>query len=491
MDTINELMEQSHVTFGTSGARGLVTQMTDKICYSYTLGFIQHLLQSKQMNGAKQIAIGGDLRPSTPTIMKACSKAIRDSGFDVINCGLLAAPALALFGIKETIPTIMVTGSHIPDDRNGIKFNSPRGEILKSDEQQIRTQQISIADGLFDSDGKFVTDEFVLPAENEQAQKSYIQRYLDFFPAQALSGLRIGIYQHSGVARDQLLELVEKLGATAICLGRSEHFIPVDTEAIREEDIKLAKQWVTEFQLDAIISTDGDADRPLISDEQGNWFRGDIAGILCAQYLGINAIATPVSCNTAVEKCQLFKQVSRTRIGSPYVISAMNQLLNEAVNSVAGYEANGGFLLASDISKDSRPLSKLPTRDAVIVLLALIHQAKQKQQSLSSLSNNLPQRFTYSDRLKDFPQSKSQKILQRYDDSTTAANNIQADFSEINAQLVNIDDTDGIRFSFDNDEIMHLRPSGNAPEFRCYTEAESMQKAKALNHYCLNILKKL
>jgi len=492
METINELMEQSRVGFGTSGARGLVTQMTDRICYSYTLGFIQHLIQSKQMNGAKQIAIGGDLRPSTPDIMKACSKAIADSGFDVINCGLLASPAIALYGLKEEIPTIMVTGSHIPDDRNGIKFNTPRGEILKSDERQIRTQHIVIPDGLFDSEGKFITNRFVMPEENSAAQKNYISRYLDFFPERALQDLRIGVYQHSGVARDQLTEIVTQLGAKAIPLARSEQFIPVDTEAIRAEDIRLAKEWVQEHRLDAIISTDGDADRPLISDEKGEWFRGDIAGILCAQYLGIDAIATPVSCNTALEKSQLFKHIERTRIGSPYVISGMLKLLeNNDVENIGGYEANGGFLLANDISNRNGNLAKLPTRDAVIVLLALIHQAKQNNQTLSSLANSLPQRFTYSDRLKDFPQSQSQAILQRYGDKETAGNLFQADFPKLNAEVLSIDDTDGIRFTLASQEIVHFRPSGNAPEFRCYTEADSMQQAEQLNRYCLEQLKNL
>lgn len=490
MHTINELMEQSLVGFGTSGARGLVSQMSDRICYSYTLGFIQHLKQSKQLNKAKQIAIGGDLRPSTPQIMYACSKAIVDSGFDVINCGQLGSPALALYGIQQSIPTIMVTGSHIPDDRNGIKFNTPLGEILKSDESQIRAQQIVIPEGLFDIQGQFIRNHFSMPEVDYSAQQSYIQRYLDFFPKNALQNLRIGIYQHSGVARDHIHEIVEKLGAEAILLGRSEQFIPVDTEAIRAEDVRLAKEWTAEFQLDAIISTDGDADRPLIGDENGEWFRGDIAGIICAQFLNIDAIATPVSCNTALEKSQQFKSVKRTRIGSPYVISGMIELLAEGNQRVAGYEANGGFLLANDIEWEGRKLAQLPTRDAVIVLLGLIMQAKMNQQSLSVLANSLPQRFTHSDRLKDFPQTQSQKILSRYADKDGAVR-FESDFVQLSAQVLSIDQTDGIRFALTNEEIIHFRPSGNAPEFRCYTEANSVARAKELNDYCLQRLKEL
>ncbi len=57
-----------------------------------------------------------------------------------------------------------------------------------------------------------------------------------------------------------------------------------------------------------------------------SWMRGDMVGLLCAQYLQAQAVATPVSCNTAIEKSNQFAKVTRTRIGSPYVIEAMQQM---------------------------------------------------------------------------------------------------------------------------------------------------------------------
>jgi phosphomannomutase len=89
----------------------------------------------------------------------------------------------------------------------------------------------------------------------------------------------------------------------------------------------------------------------LVSDEQGEWLRGDVAGILVARFLQIDAVVTPVSSNSAVEKCAIFAQVVRTRIGSPYVISAMQAIKN--AQHIAGYEANGGFLLHTPVSTTS------------------------------------------------------------------------------------------------------------------------------------------
>ena len=102
------------------------------------------------------------------------------------------------------------------------------------------------------------------------------------------------------MSSDCLKLILERLGASVTSLGRSDQFVSVDTEAIRPEDIQLAKDWAVEFDFDCIISTDGDGDRPLISDERGNWLRGDVAGILCASYLNADHVVTPISSNSAV-----------------------------------------------------------------------------------------------------------------------------------------------------------------------------------------------
>ena len=203
-------------------------------------------------------------------------------------------------------------------------------------------------------------------------------RYLNFFEHDALRGLRVGVYQHSAVGRDVLVKILSHLGAEVTPLGRSEKFIPVDTEAIRPEDVQLARDWAATGKFDAIVSADGDSDRPLVSDEHGNWLRGDIAGILCAKFLEADSVSTPVSCNTAVEKCGWFREIRRTRIGSPFVVASMMEATAAGAKRVVGYEANGGFLLNSDIETAGKRLRALPTRDAVIVMLGILLLAKQR-----------------------------------------------------------------------------------------------------------------
>ncbi|MEN8180185.1 MAG: phosphomannomutase [Pseudomonadota bacterium] len=484
---ISDLMQKSGVQFGTSGVRGPVTAMTDEICWTYTTGFLKYLEKQHHLNRGDIVGIAGDLRNSTDRIMRAVAAAISDLGFTPVNYGKIPSPAIALYGLHKTIPTIMVTGSHIPDDRNGIKFNKAEGEILKADEQQIRDALVEIPDARFNQDGRLIVD-FDLPELNDEARQHYINRFIDFFPNGCLAGRHIGLYEHSSVARDCLKTILTELGAKVTSLGRSDTFVSVDTEAIRPEDVELAAQWAKQNSFDCIISTDGDGDRPLVSDEKGNWLRGDVAGILCAKYLGAEIVVTPVSSNTAVEKSEFFMEVIRTRIGSPYVIDAMNQAAG--TGTVVGYEANGGFLQANEILVSGNTLSSLPTRDATIVPLCILMLAQQEQTTISGLLKQLPKRFTASDRLKDFPSELSHSILNKLitGDSRKDQDAIASLFSQIAGQPASVDATDGVRITFDNNDIIHLRPSGNAPELRCYNEAETEERAQQLNRACIKLM---
>lgn len=465
-----DVASQSGVAFGTSGARGLVLAMSDHVCAAYTQSFLSAFAED-----AAEIVLGHDLRPSSPAIAQACACAIREAGKKVIFVGALPTPAVAYYASLRRAPAIVVTGSHIPFDRNGIKFYRVDGEISKADEAMMLTSEVvpSLSHQLMD-----------LPVVLSEAADAYVERYLKVFGADALLGKRVAVYEHSSVARDLLKNLLSAMGATVISLGRTDTFVPIDTEAVRPEDVEQARVWAQAYGFDAIVSTDGDADRPLIGDENGNWLRGDVVGVLCAQALNADIVVTPVSSNSVAEKCESFDKVIRTRIGSPDVIAAME----EAVRSeragivVAGYEANGGFLLGSNVEIGQGILRALPTRDAALPMLTLLATAARLGLPLSELSKTLPARFTASDRIQNFPTAVSRKLLEVLATDKTMASHLMGPES---GAVVSQDLTDGLRVTFESGEVVHLRPSGNAPELRCYAEAGNEQKVWVLCRTCL------
>jgi len=375
--------------FGTSGVRGLVTEMTDLECYLYCKAYSQYLKKT----GATTVCIAGDFRSSTPRILKAVAFGIKEAGLEIHNAGFAPTPMLAVDSLANKVGGIMVTGSHIPDDRNGIKFYMPEGEILKSDEEAISATYATLkAEPVsedFDADGMLKVD-VECGEVIESVRSNYIKRYTEFFPAGCLDGLNLVFYQHSTVGRTIMPEIIEALGAKINLVGWSDSFVPVDTEAVSNPDELAA--WVKEYNADALFSADGDCHRPLLVDAKGKVIHGDLLGILAGTFLKADSVSTPVSCNSGLELSGRFHNISRTKIGSPYVIAAMNDAVQSGKSCVIGYEANGGFLTGSDIQLDgcSGTLTALPTRDAILPILATLLAAKSANKKLSELKNELP-----------------------------------------------------------------------------------------------------
>lgn len=453
--------------FGTSGLRGLVSDMTDAACAAYTRAFIDYL--RRRGPAPETVLIGRDLRPSSPRIAAACREAVAAAGLTAQDCGACPTPALALEALRLGAPAIMVTGSHIPFDRNGLKFYRGDGEIDKADEAGVLEALAAPAPGR--PGGALATLEGV--------GARYLERLEAFYPGRPLTGRRIGVYQHSAVGRDMTVAALERLGATCAPLGRADAFVPIDTEAVRPEDAERAARWSREYRLDAIVSTDGDGDRPLIADEAGRFLRGDLVGVLTARRLGADAVATPVSSNTALERSGWFARVARTRIGSPYVIEAMARLAAEGAALPVAYEANGGFLLGGAArNAEGATLAPLPTRDALLPIATLLCMAAERGVDLSALVGDLPARATASDRLERVDMARVATLLETLRDDSARRNAFLAPLDGGAAREVDL--TDGLRMTLDTGEIAHLRPSGNAPELRGYAEAETPARAETL-----------
>lgn len=223
MNNTQSIIIHSGISFGTSGARGLVVDFTPEVCAAFTHAFVAVL---RQEFSPKQLALAIDNRPSSYAMAQACAAALLQAGVEPIYYGVIPTPALAYQAIQDNMPGIMVTGSHIPFDRNGLKFYRPDGEITKADELAILAAAVE-----FDTLP-------VLPAliASPRAAESYCARYASLFAADMLEGKRIGIYEHSSAGRELYAPLLKSLGAEVVRIERSDQFVPIDTEAVGEED---------------------------------------------------------------------------------------------------------------------------------------------------------------------------------------------------------------------------------------------------------------
>ena len=170
----------------------------------------------------------------------------------------------------------------------------------------------------------------------------------------------------------------------------------------------------------AVVSTDGDSDRPLVLGVdpltgQVHFFGGDLVGMVVAEYLQADAVVVPISCNDAIDRGKLAAVVEpKTRIGSPFVIAGMEAALAKGKKRVCGWEPNGGFLTGSPIARNGAILQPLLTRDAGLPILGVLFAAQQDGLSLVDLFARLPKRFSRAALLKQFPRAIALKIVDRF-----------------------------------------------------------------------------
>ncbi len=526
--------QPQELKFGTSGRRGLVKDLTQLEIYINVLGELRYLQTlPKEAGGIRKgegFYVATDLRPSSTRFVpeqdgrgeltQAVLQAVQDSGMSPVFLGALPTPALTFYALERHCGSIMVTGSHIPFDRNGYKTNTSAGELLKEHEALIAESVTSTRAevygaaaqaSLFDQNGQLKSGHQELPVASAGAEDLYVSRYLDFFEKGSLSGLRVLVYQHSAVGRDLLVRILRDMGAETVAAGRSDQFVPIDTENIDASQLSLIQALADEAAaangpLDAVVSVDGDSDRPLLlgvdkETRKVHFYGGDLVGMIVAEYLEADAVVVPISCNDAIDRGSLADKLApKTRIGSPFVIAGIEAARKNGKHAICGWEANGGFLLGSNLNRNGRTLRALPTRDAVLPILCALLSARQKRISLPELFAQLPKRFSRAALLKNFPRPTAARIVARFSpaDSSVQEIDFRSNPTDEEAQRLraglqeffqhgdgfstihSLNYLDGVRIGFANGDVVHIRPSGNADELRAYAVANTQQRAEAI-----------
>jgi phosphomannomutase/phosphoglucomutase len=428
--------------FGTSGIRGNAEKLfTEQFCFDIGRSFSKFLTNRGTKGG---IAIGMDPRESSERIKYDVAKGICFENRNVFDEGYAPSPAMNYILIADSTVagSVMITGSHIRPDFNGIKFFIGDREILKEDERDIEDIYVDIKDSISCKDKGEVT------ISRNRAIDFYQKMLLDL--AEYYPSWKVVLDLGNGCQSKVMPGLFDILGLATISINDDiapEKFIARDTET--EDAVKDLQEKVVEAGADIGIAFDGDGDRVVFVDEEGRFITGDCVGAIIAKYSDTDVVVTPINTSQVIE--HIGKRVIRTKVGSPYVVESM--IMND---SSFGFEANGG-----GISEEV-----MLSRDAGSTMIKILNILSRNKISLKDLVDTLPRFFLYRAKVA-CPMSLYPKILDIVKSKNWGCN-------------TRIEDIDGVKIWVGDDSWVLFRPSMNAPEFRVFAESKSEEEVTRL-----------
>ena len=441
--------------FGTSGIRGEAEKLfTNLFCFYIAQAFV-FFLEKHQQSGP--VAVGLDPRESSPKILEAIESGLLATGRKVVDQGVVPTPALNwLLKVAPYAGSVMVTGSHIAANLNGLKFFAFQEEILKKHEKEI--SQI-----YFEIKGKKEKPKKVLPLveekiEEKKAKEAYQEMLINLADKPLPKWKLVVVDTGNGGQSETMPQVLQRLGLQIKTINDSlqGEFIARDTET--EGVLQDLQTLVKKEKADLGIAYDYDGDRVIFIDEKGEFIPGDYSGTLIAKDSDTPVVVTPINTSQVVD--QIGKKVVRTRVGSPYVVEAMKKH-----QATFGFEANGGGISAEIML----------SRDGGSTTIKMLNLLKKQQRSLSFLVATLPRFF--SNRLKvDCPKVLNQAIMEA---------------AEKQYKGKKVEKLDGLKIWLDSTSWLLFRPSSNEAAFRVFAEAESQAKAKTLAEKGVELVNKI
>lgn len=362
--------------FGTDGIRGRANEhpMTPEL--AVRLGrALAHLFKSQTAN--PRIVIGKDTRLSNYMFEAALQAGVCSMGVDAVQLGVLPTPGIAFMtsGLRADAG-VVISASHNPYDDNGIKFFGADGfKLPDSIEAKI--------EALVESEPAEVKRAFGADIGRayriEDAWGRYCVYLKSTFPKHlSLSGLKIVVDCANGAAYRVAGEMLYELGAEVILIGNEPNGVNINdgVGALHPENMTRA---VREHAADLGIALDGDADRVLMSDEDGRLIDGDsILAVLAADRakkgdLAGGAVVATVMSNLGLERCLRDRGIGleRTDVGDRYVVAHMRK---------------GGYRIGGEQSGHIVLLDHTTTGDGLLTALQVLAVAVDHQVPMSVFS---------------------------------------------------------------------------------------------------------
>ncbi len=310
--------------FGTDGVRGVVGEFL-------TPELVERLGRAAALwTGASKVFVGRDTRASGTELEEAFARGVVSAGGDCLVGGVLPTPAVALLALDLGV---VISASHNPPEYNGVKFFDSRGHKL-SDEHEEQIEELLAAAPAVD-EGRI---EHV-----EISADSYLEHILERFGAD-LSGLRIAGDCANGAYSGLAPGAFERCGAQVHATGNEPDGTNINV-GCGATDLALLQQTVREGKFDLGIAFDGDGDRLLPADENGDVVDGDQIIAVLALDKSVDQVAVTVMTNLGFHALMRERgvKVHTTDVGDRYVLEAL-----WPENAILGGEQSGHIIYLRD-----------------------------------------------------------------------------------------------------------------------------------------------
>ena len=427
--------------FGTSGIRGPAdTLFTEQFCFDIGKTFVKFLQKYYQLG---PIAVGIDPRSSSPRIRKQLLKGLATAGVELFDEDVIPVPAMNwLIKTTPVLAGIVVTGSHIAPELNGLKFYTHDEEVSVEDQRNIGKLYLELKE-------KEKPPSIEPKARKEKRAQKLYTKMLSEMIKKPLPKWKVALDCANGSQSVVMPFVLRKVGLDVIEVNCNpeKDFIARDTDTDDKAEIEKLKETVKNQKCDFGIAFDGDGDRVVFVDEKGQFVQGEYSCSLIAKGFPGDTIVTPISSSQVIET--LGKKVARTKVGSPYVIGKMKEL-----NVPFGFEPNGGAIFAEIMY----------TRDGGSMTMKILEVFHKFNGSFSEMISQLPKFYMLRTKV-GYKWELKEKII------SEAKNQFKG---------IKVEEIDGLKIWLDKTTWILFRSSANAPEFRVFAESKSEQKAHKL-----------
>jgi phosphoglucosamine mutase len=438
--------------FGTDGVRGSANKdLTPELVFS--LGKSASLVIAKSHGkGKAKAVVGRDPRASGEMLEAALIAGLATVGVDVLKVGVLPTPAIAyLTKYYGADLGVVLSASHNVFSDNGVKFFSKDGKKLPDDvEDEIEKNLETVVPHPTGSEVGRVK-------EMADAYEAYLAHLLETVNTGALKGLKIAVDCANGAASEVAPDLYSRAGAQVIAIHNAPNGININDNC-GSTHLESLIETVKKNSCDLGIAHDGDADRCLAIDNEGNVIDGDhILALLAHDFkqngnLSSDTVVSTVMANLGFKIAMKSASINviETAVGDRYVLEAM-----EEKNYVLGGEQSGHIIMRNHST----------TGDGLLTALHLMNAVSSTKKSLKELAGIVNK----------FPQ-----ILINVADVDKA----KIDNSELVAAVKKAENDLG-----EKGRVL-LRSSGTEPLIRVMVEAETMKQAQDIAQLLAGIVKK-